>query len=93
MTSFDPPSRRTLAKAPMGRNEPLSCRSFDRNDESVVVEIRVVDCRILNDRLWDNPVGLRGKTMISGGSQAPGSVSRAPASIVAKTKQVPENAG
>jgi len=44
---------RTEAIAPTGCYEPLTCRSFDRNDESVMVKIRVVDCRILDDRSWD----------------------------------------
>jgi hypothetical protein len=47
----------------MGCYEPLTCRSFDRNDESFMGKIRVVDCRILDDRFWDKPVaeGRRGE--------------------------------
>jgi len=65
MTSFAPPSRLTVAIAPMGRYEPLSCRSFDRNDDTVAAKIREVDCRIFNDRSWDNPVGDLGKPAIA----------------------------
>jgi hypothetical protein len=50
---------RTEAIAPTGCYEPLTCRSFDRNDESVMVKIRVVDCRILDDRSWDGSAGWR----------------------------------
>ena len=49
----------------MGRYEPLSCRSFDRNDDSVVVKIRVVDCRILNDRSWDIVTGHRDEPVLA----------------------------
>jgi hypothetical protein len=60
---------RTEAIAPTGCYEPLTCRSFDRNDESVMGKIRVVDCRIPDDRSWDGPAG-RGIEPITGRSTA-----------------------
>ena len=76
---------RTEAIAPTGHYEPLTCRSFDKNVESVMVKIRVVDCRILDDRSWDSTVGHRCKPNISIGSKVPAAGRRSTEPLVAKT--------
>ena len=83
---------RTEAIAPTGRYEPLTCRSFDKNVESVMVKIRVVDCRILDDRSWDIPAGDHGEPHNTRRPEAPAAQIRLLLPCVAQTKHLCQQA-